>query len=66
MYLFQNLGVVQLLKFTVITALLLSFACALAVTLFPNVILDLVESAVLTRGSIEDIETLRRLRQGGQ
>lgn len=62
MYLFRTIGPLQLLKFVVLAALVLSFASALFMVLLPDVFLSLVESAVLTHGSIEDIETFRRLR----
>jgi hypothetical protein len=60
--LFRTTGPLQLLKFVVLTALVLSFVSALFMVFLPDIFLSLVESAVLTNGSIEDIETFRRLR----
>lgn len=64
-YLFRSITGVRLLMTVAILSLVLSFVLAALMVLFPHLVLDTLESGVLTHGSIGDIETLRRLRSGG-
>lgn len=64
-YLLRSVSAVRLLTTVAILSLVLAFVLAALLVLFPHVVLDWLESGVLMHGSIDDIETLRRLREGG-
>ena len=65
LYLFRSISGFQMLKFVAVASFILAVVIAAMVTIFPNRVLDWMESGVLAHGSIEDINTLRRLRAGG-